>query len=331
MSPKFSPRTVDTLGRRAAFLCSNPDCGAITVGAQSEAHGASVLGEAAHIFGAKPGSARFHSEMTDEERAFIENGIWLCRSCHKLVDDNPTYYTPELLIEWKAEHEGVTARELGTRGARLWRNARQKSLHPYRNLSTRAQEIIAEKPDLWEYKLILELIRDFCGPQIKRMEDVGKGIYVAKSERIEGERVIGWALLRLDEIKNLSNALFQIINFEIELSWGAPGVAGEVSDIVRTCRLLERVSAQLIEWEAEIRAVSVPIEFAPLCESLEGAGATLIQAIEKLIEFFEGLFSSGEPEGRYVFDFEVLLPEGWVERVNHAMETCSQAYLASRD
>ncbi|MCK6504047.1 SNF2-related protein [Myxococcota bacterium] len=63
------------------------------------------VGEAAHIRGARPGSARFDPAMTDEERAAITNGIWLCRSCAKLIDDNEDAYDVPLLVMWKDMHE----------------------------------------------------------------------------------------------------------------------------------------------------------------------------------------------------------------------------------
>jgi hypothetical protein len=328
VAPKFSRRIIETLSKRAAFRCSNPDCSVLTVGAKTKASGASIVGEAAHINGANRGSARFRPEMTDEERAFIENGIWLCRSCHKKVDDNPTYYTAELLIEWKAEHEGTTARDLGSRGTDVWRTARQKALHPYRDLSARAQETIADRPDYWEYKLILELLRGLSGPLIRRMKDVELGLYTTPGELIEGRKVPEWSSMKLAEISRFSEALFALINQELASAWGAPGEPGNVEEIIRVCRLIERVSAQVVEWEAEVRSASTPSEFTGLFHSLRGAGATLIEAVERLIEFFEGIFATANPEGRFVFDFEILLPPGWADQVNRAMHQCTAAYIA---
>ena len=45
--------------------------------------------------------------MTPEERSSIENGIWLCRSCARLIDSDERVYSVELLRMWKyaAEYE----------------------------------------------------------------------------------------------------------------------------------------------------------------------------------------------------------------------------------
>jgi len=46
---KFSSETVLTLSKRAALLCSNPDCGTLTTGPAEETTSSINIGEAAHI------------------------------------------------------------------------------------------------------------------------------------------------------------------------------------------------------------------------------------------------------------------------------------------
>jgi hypothetical protein len=50
--------------------------------------------------------------MTPDERSDIQNGIWLCSTCSKLVDSDEAKYPPEVLRRWKAEHEETVSREL---------------------------------------------------------------------------------------------------------------------------------------------------------------------------------------------------------------------------
>jgi hypothetical protein len=53
-----------------------------------------MIGKAAHICGAAPGpgSRRYDSSMTAEERAHIDNAIWLCADHADLIDrDEVTY------------------------------------------------------------------------------------------------------------------------------------------------------------------------------------------------------------------------------------------------
>lgn len=65
----------------------------------------SNLSEMAHIYGEKPGAARYLDDMTDEERQSYANLMAMCPRCHKEIDDDELTYTPDVLQQMKAEHE----------------------------------------------------------------------------------------------------------------------------------------------------------------------------------------------------------------------------------
>ncbi|PAL20028.1 HNH endonuclease [Acetobacter syzygii] len=113
--PDFSKSTIDTLAQRAGFQCSNPACRVNTVGPNGNVSKSTVIGEAAHIKGAKPGAKRYDSSMSDAERAAISNGIWLCRNCHGLIDRDEVTFTADVLFRWRSEHEEQIAKKLGAR------------------------------------------------------------------------------------------------------------------------------------------------------------------------------------------------------------------------
>ncbi len=59
-----------------------------------------------HIRGAKPNSARYDPNMSDEKRAAYANVVLLCKPHHDLVDRiRPHDYPPETLQKWKSDHE----------------------------------------------------------------------------------------------------------------------------------------------------------------------------------------------------------------------------------
>ncbi|HEY1803260.1 MAG TPA: hypothetical protein VGG45_02160 [Terracidiphilus sp.] len=64
---KFSSETVQTLSKRAALLCSNPDCGALTAGPSVEVEASLNIGEAAHIHGRTGVSARYKPDLSAAE------------------------------------------------------------------------------------------------------------------------------------------------------------------------------------------------------------------------------------------------------------------------
>lgn len=108
----FTKLTIDTLAKRVAYLCSNPDCRKVTVGPSSKSTSTINTGVAAHITAAAPGGKRYDPNLTKEERKGIDNGIWLCQTCAKLIDSDEQQYTIDLLRNWKIEAENSAMRNI---------------------------------------------------------------------------------------------------------------------------------------------------------------------------------------------------------------------------
>lgn len=102
----FTPTVKNKLAKRVLYVCSNPNCRKITIGPDSE-NGINNIGVAAHICAAAPGGPRYDKNMSEEERKSINNGIWLCQSCAKLIDSDENKYTVQLIKTWKEQTESV--------------------------------------------------------------------------------------------------------------------------------------------------------------------------------------------------------------------------------
>jgi hypothetical protein len=111
----FPSPVKELLAKRVGQRCSNPGCRQATAGPQEDPSKAINIGVAAHIAAASPGGPRFDLAMSPEDRAAPGNGIWLCQTCGKLVDNDPTRYPSTLLNEWKATAENRAAKALEIR------------------------------------------------------------------------------------------------------------------------------------------------------------------------------------------------------------------------
>lgn len=85
-----------------------------TVGPNAEAAKATNIGVAAHITAAAEGGPRFNANLTPEQRSAIDNAVWLCQSCAKLIDSDPTAYMVEQLCEWRQRAEHAAAERLNS-------------------------------------------------------------------------------------------------------------------------------------------------------------------------------------------------------------------------
>ncbi len=107
MRDNFTSQIIDALKKRAAFICSNPDCKKMTVGPSEESDEKVIyFGRAAHICAASENGPRFDKNMTPEQRSSITNAIYLCSNCADMIDDNKGLdFKPETLQQWKIDHE----------------------------------------------------------------------------------------------------------------------------------------------------------------------------------------------------------------------------------
>lgn len=104
----FTKGVKRALAERAAWICSNPSCGALTIGPSDTDDEKSVnVGTAAHIHAAAPGGCRYDPNQSAEQRASITNGIWLCRTCGTRVDTDCAAFPADLLRQWKTQHEAA--------------------------------------------------------------------------------------------------------------------------------------------------------------------------------------------------------------------------------
>jgi hypothetical protein len=112
MRDDFTQVTKELLARRVGVKCSNPVCRQPTSGPQQDVNGAVNIGVAAHITAASPGGARYDATLSPEGRNSIENGIWLCQNCAKLIDNDTLAYSVEILKAWRQLAEATAKNEL---------------------------------------------------------------------------------------------------------------------------------------------------------------------------------------------------------------------------
>lgn len=101
MRDEFSSATTKILAARVGHHCSNPKCKQPTSGPRLDSGASMSIGVGAHITAASPGGPRFDSSLTTEQRRSVDNGIWLCQNCAKLIDNDERCFPTDLLHTWK--------------------------------------------------------------------------------------------------------------------------------------------------------------------------------------------------------------------------------------
>jgi hypothetical protein len=285
------------------------------------------VGEAAHIYGANPGSARFDPNMTPAERSDISNGIWLCANCHKLIDDDPDRYPAGLLFEWQREHELRIAAQVGKAGAEIRRRYEARHLDEFGRLSYLAERILVEKNDCWEYRLTAEVLRFEMTPVLRRWTALKRKLYVKPSTQIARDDFARWMGGRMTEFISIIQALSNLLNDEFARAWGEVGVPGNDADIISTCRLFSEACQSALAWAESVWFIETDEVFDELRSLFVDVAGQMIDEAAKVPAFFAEKFSDDGTlaEGTHELQITFNVPESWADSVSEAFERATRA------
>ena len=119
MRDDFSSKVKEILAKRVAYRCSSPVCQKPTSGPHDLNNGSINIGVAAHIEAASPGGKRYNPNQSRIQRVSIDNGIWLCQNCAKIIDSDELKYTVTVLQGWKSHTENSVSKEINNSGIEL--------------------------------------------------------------------------------------------------------------------------------------------------------------------------------------------------------------------
>lgn len=340
MTPDFTKAVTDILAKRAAFLCSNPECRVPTVGPNSELSKATTIGEAAHIYGARPDAPRYDPQMSDLARAEITNGIWLCRNCHGKIDRDAFKYPAALLFAWREEHERYAADSLGV-AERLRFDQQEAALPEFQDYPPVIRRIVLDKPPGWEWRPTSELMRHLNRPVFRELQDLRNGLYTRPPERVTGDPM-QWVSARLNEMQSLISPIEKLLE-RLTASWGPSGQPGDASEIHHVCLLIRDAARRSVEHEQRLWFVDIDDNYRPMVELLKDNIGSQVEKFDSIPAMLDETVDLAERDHSGTAEepltirkvLTVELPENWVQdmqremrRVGHPVqkETSSQAF-----
>ena len=287
-----------------------------------------LIGEAAHIYGARPNAKRYDSKMTDVARAEITNAIWVCRNCHKLVDTDPHKYPSEILFAWREQHERYVQAELGSATDRIRFEEQSSRLSLFDSYPPIIRRIVIDKPDGWEWRLTAELMRHLNHPLLRKFNDLRDGLYVKPQEHISSsEDVIEWVRKRLVEGSNLMGPIVSLIE-RLNESWGSFGEPGNVEEIHHICCMIRDNLEQILKYEEQINFVNVPEEYETLVNLIKGLLGSQVQKLADIPIYLDEVVSlievehGGTIENPYMVKKSITfdIPKEWERQMDRELK-----------
>jgi hypothetical protein len=316
---KFVAETVETLSKRAALLCSNPDCGALTSGPTADNAGSLNIGEAAHIYGRTSASARYNADLSVAELSDITNGIWLCRNCHKLVDNDSLRFPAELLFEWRRQHELAILQRVGRPGDKLREKIQAEHLRFFEDTSHLAQQIVLDRPRFWEFKLTAELLRSELLPIYQRWQQLKQGMYVRKSMIIPADQLPPWLSAKFNDVSRIIKSALPLLE-ELNKAFGPPSQPGNDIDILTICRLIVAAAKNLLEWEEDVRFIHVDNKFEEDFASMQGVAGHQMDQLLRIPNELSKLLAMDDPKGCHELNLVFTVPDRFVEKFQDALQ-----------
>jgi hypothetical protein len=302
-SNDFSKTTILKLAQRAGLRCSK--CKTLTAGPHTEDNKAVNLGEAAHIRAARPGEARYDEAMTPAQRRDITNGIWLCGTCHTLIDGDEKKYPVDLLYAWKQQHERETDMQI-TGGQE--RKIRERKLKIFEDESPAAYQIALDQPDLWEFFLTVELLRPKLDVILREFNDLKRGLVYRPSKMIEKQQIRRWLQLKLKDLERLNNLTMKVNEEELRRAWGPPGQPGDALEIKQAVDKLILGVSGLLEWEIDIHFTELPEELEPVRQLLQGWTEEFMSEMDRLPKEIAKIIDDPTASGRYEINLVINQP-----------------------
>ena len=192
-------------------------------------------------------------------------------------------------------------------------------------LNDEAKRLETDRPEFWEYKLTVELLRIWASPVIRKWSDLKQRGTAKPRQTVREDEILGWCQNKLGRVSSFAEALSRLVNRELPASWGPQGKPGNADSINAVCRQIAELAESILSWEESVRVAAVPPAFEEVRALLSGSAGLVLDQIEKVYEDLRRVFEQEHPSGTYSIALTLELPKGWDERFHSALQRATRS------
>ncbi|MBB6112521.1 Predicted nucleotide-binding protein containing TIR-like domain-containing protein [Mucilaginibacter lappiensis] len=153
-----------------------------------------------------------------------------------------------------------------------------ESLIDFKDETMKAKKLAAERPDLWEFDLAIELLDSKLKPIKESYSELEKGLLVRRLKSISNSALSKFYEDSLTSFIALNDQFMRTIN-ELKNSFGPLGVAGNALEIKNTVQRLVLLCKELLSWEYEVYSISPSDELMEVKTYMQGWSSFLVDHI----------------------------------------------------
>lgn len=168
------------------------------------------------------------------------------------------------------------------------------SFSGFENKSIEIQSIITEKPENWQSRLVIELMRERIENTRLRLKDLKDDLSFIKSKSYDHLEYINWVKDSIKDCGRLINILSHMLiseNSELLHAINNETTAVKIKYIVDKIYL---AIDELLNWEFELVSINPPDEFIEIKTSLSGWSTKMIEQTLRLPDILENLIKPSE-------------------------------------
>lgn len=154
--------------------------------------------------------------------------------------------------------------------------------------SGRVFELVVEKPDLWEYLLFAEVLKENLNKLDDLRYDMKYGISFERTVCFENPiEILDYVRAKNKELIRKNEILCVVLNEALKEALGEPGVPGDAEYIIYVAEKLIEVYRSDHFWALDFKCVSVPEMFEKLIEYASELSKSIIEDIENFIDDYD--------------------------------------------
>jgi hypothetical protein len=242
-----------------------------------------VVGDEAHIIASSSVGPRGTAAPTFNIDSY-ENLILLCKIDHKIVDDQPRAFTPDVLRKIKLDHErwaesmfdGHDTTDISEGITEVGKRVPRSKLE--------LRELRRRMPGGWEYLLFASMLA-------LGVEDLAPARLDSRAGWRTPGKVLGSSTTARQFIQeSMRRGTNHIANLSgwfrpeiLELAFGKPGEPGDVRLIEHVAKRLLNFYSGLMDWTHEFRSTVPPTEFEEVFELCSQIVEPSLQAFESFV------------------------------------------------
>ena len=149
-----------------------------------------------------------------------------------------------------------------------------------KNLHGKALRLALERPSLWEYRLLFQVVLDELQSHSPAKRDHELGLVLGVASYISIENFTDWSARRMAELQRIAGALSTLLGGPLQDALGPPGTPGDSEKIVFIAQRIGRAYSEALEWTQRMRRAAGDGLWAPMLEEMARFAEGILLNIE---------------------------------------------------